>query len=183
MPPPDGASHTDCAARYPLSGYPSPAVALGAVGTDAIFACPALSAEESLARYVPTYAFEFNDEHAPERYLPPAGFPYGAAHESEVQYLFDLENTPFPGVLFSGQQALAAVMRPDWTEFAKSGAPGAAGRVAAILCRRAGHAVAYPAGTAAGDGLRRRAPVRVLGRARGPRRMTRPVVATAGRVS
>src|SRR6266566_1546859 len=57
------------AAQYPLSRYPSPPVALGAVGTDAIFACHALTAEESLARYVPTYAYEFNDENAPELFL------------------------------------------------------------------------------------------------------------------
>jgi para-nitrobenzyl esterase len=119
-----GPQATAIAARYPLSAYPSPAIALGAVGTDAVFACPALSAEESLARYVPTYAYEFNDENAPERYLPPAGFSYGAAHESEVQYLFTLRNTPQPGVLSGGQQALAAAMQRDWTQFAKTGRPG-----------------------------------------------------------
>ena len=118
-----GTEAATIAARYPLSAYASPSVALGAVGTDAIFACPALTAEDSLARYVPTYAYEFNDENAPERYLPPAGFPYGAAHESEVQYLFDLRNTPQPGVLSSAQQSLAAVMRQDWTQFAKTGTP------------------------------------------------------------
>ena len=31
------------AAKYPLTAFPSPWVALGAVGTDAIFACPALT--------------------------------------------------------------------------------------------------------------------------------------------
>ena len=67
-------------AKYPLSNYSSPSVALGAVGTDAIFACPAVVAERSLSTYVPTYAYEFNDRSAPERYLGPAGFPYGAAH-------------------------------------------------------------------------------------------------------
>ena len=40
-----------------------------------IFACHALTAEESLARYVPTYAYEFNDENAPELFLPPVSFP------------------------------------------------------------------------------------------------------------
>jgi para-nitrobenzyl esterase len=114
------------AAEYPLSAYSSPSVALGAVGTDAIFACPALTAEDSLARYTPTYAFEFNDEDAPQRYLAPAGFPYGAAHESELQYLFDLSNTPNPGPLTAAQQRLAQAMRRDWANLAKSGRPGAA---------------------------------------------------------
>jgi para-nitrobenzyl esterase len=111
------------AAQYPLSNYSSPPVALGAVGTDAIFACPALAAEESLSAYVPTYAYEFNDENAPERFLPPAGFPYGAAHDSETQYLFHLSNTPLPGVLSGPQQALARAMKRDWTNFAKTGVP------------------------------------------------------------
>jgi para-nitrobenzyl esterase len=57
---------------------------------------PALSVDESPSKYVPAYAYEFNDENAPERYLQPVGFPYGAAHESEVQYLFSLQNTPSP---------------------------------------------------------------------------------------
>ena len=112
------------AAEYPLSGYSSPSVALGAVGTDAIFACPALTAAESLSRYVPVYAYEFNDENAPERYLGPVGFPYGAAHESEVQYLFELNNTPYPGPLTGPQQELATVMKEYWTTFARTGAPG-----------------------------------------------------------
>jgi para-nitrobenzyl esterase len=111
------------AAEYPLTAYPSPALALGAVGTDAIFACPALTADQSLSKYVPTYAYEFNDRSAPERYLPPVGFPYGAAHESEVQYLFSLSNTRYPGPLSPAQQHLAAVMQQDWTGFAKTGAP------------------------------------------------------------
>ena len=38
---------------------------------------------------MPTYAYEFNDENAPELFLPPVGFPYGAAHASEIQYLFN----------------------------------------------------------------------------------------------
>jgi para-nitrobenzyl esterase len=113
------------AARYPLSAYPSPSVALGAVGTDAIFACPALAAEDLLSRYTPAYAFEFNDENAPERYLAPAGFPYGAAHESEVQYLFGLGNTPYPGPLTGQQQRLAQDMRRYWTTFVKAGRPAA----------------------------------------------------------
>jgi para-nitrobenzyl esterase len=111
------------AAEYPLTAYPSPALALGAVGTDAIFACPALTVDQSLSKYVPTYAYEFSDRSAPELYLPPVGFPYGAAHESEVQYLFSLSNTRYPAPLSPAQQDLAAAMQQDWTGFAKAGAP------------------------------------------------------------
>jgi para-nitrobenzyl esterase len=112
---------TVIAARYPLSDYSSPSVALAAVGTDAIFACPALTADQSLSKYVPVYAYEFNDQNAPERYLPPVGFPYGAAHESEIQYLFSLRNTPFPGVLTPAQHDLAAAMKTDWANLARTG--------------------------------------------------------------
>jgi para-nitrobenzyl esterase len=111
------------AAQYPLSDYASPPLALGAVGTDAIFACPALTAEQSLSKYVPTYAYEFNDENAPERFLPPASFPYGAAHASEIQYLFQLPTAPQPGTLSPSQLRLAAAMKQDWTSFARRGFP------------------------------------------------------------
>jgi para-nitrobenzyl esterase len=111
------------AKEYPLSSYSSPAVALGAVGTDAIFACPALVAEKDLSKYTPTYAYEFNDENAPHRSLPSLGFPYGAAHTFELQYLFDLDNTASPGTLSGPQQQLAQAMKQDWTNFAKAGVP------------------------------------------------------------
>ena len=113
------------AARYSLSSYPSPPVALGAVATDAIFACHALTAEESLSRYVPTYTYEFNDENAPELFLPPVGFPYGAAHASELQYVFGLTTVPHPAPLSAAQQQLAAVMKQYWTNLAKAGVPAA----------------------------------------------------------
>jgi para-nitrobenzyl esterase len=111
------------AAQYPLSRYPSPPVALGAVGTDAIFACHALTAEQSLARYVPTYAYEFNDENAPQLFLPPAGFPYGAAHASELPYLFSPTTVQHPAGFSAAQQQLAAAMKQDWTNLAKTGIP------------------------------------------------------------
>jgi para-nitrobenzyl esterase len=113
------------AAQYPLSRYPSPPLALGAVGTDAIFACHALTAEESLARYVPTYAYEFNDENAPELFLPPVGFPYGAAHASELPYLFSQTTVARPVPFTKAQQQLAAAMKQDWTNLAKTGIPAA----------------------------------------------------------
>ncbi len=113
------------AAQYPLSAYPSPPLALSAVGTDAIFACPTLQLDQSLSRYVPTYAYEFSDENAPAAY-PSPGFPYGATHASELQYLFGLPASSH-GILSAQQQRLAAVMRSEWTSFAKSGVPSSAG--------------------------------------------------------
>jgi para-nitrobenzyl esterase len=115
------------AAKYPLTAYSSPSVALGAVGTDAIFACPALSIDQSVSRFVPTFAYEFNDENAPENFLPPVSFPYGAAHATEIQYLFGLPTAAFPGMLSAQQQQLAATMKGYWTNFAKRGFPGSFG--------------------------------------------------------
>jgi para-nitrobenzyl esterase len=115
------------AAKYPLSAFPSPSVALGAVGTDAIFACPALTIDQSVSHFVPTFAYEFNDENAPEEFLPPVSFPYGAAHASEIQYLMDLPTAAFPGTLSAAQQQLATTMQGYWTSFAKRGVPSSPG--------------------------------------------------------
>ena len=112
-------------AQYPLSDYPSPALALGAVGTDSEFACTALTVDQLVSHYVPTYGYEFTDEQAPELFLPPVSFPYGAAHESEVQYLFSYTGAPFPASLSAQQQDLAAGMRASWLAFARTGHPSA----------------------------------------------------------
>jgi para-nitrobenzyl esterase len=113
------------AIQYPLTRYRSPALALSAVGTDAIFACPTLLLDDAMARFMPTYAYEFNDENAPAPY-PSPGFAYGATHASELQYLFGLPATSH-GSLSAQQQQLAAAMRQEWTSFARSGLPSAAG--------------------------------------------------------
>jgi para-nitrobenzyl esterase len=113
------------AAQYPLSSYQSPPLAMSAVGTDAIFACPTLQLDQDLAKYTRTYAYEFNDENAPSPY-PNPGFPYAATHASELQYLFGLSIGSY-GSLSAQQQLLAAAMRAEWTSFAKTGVPSAQG--------------------------------------------------------
>ena len=55
----------------------------------------------------------------------PVDFPYGAAHASEVQYLFDLGKVAYPGTLTAAQRQLAGTMKQDWTDLAKSGVPSA----------------------------------------------------------
>lgn len=111
-------------ALYP----PGPSVlttelALGALGTDAIFACPAHFADELASQFVPTFAYEFNDTNAPQNFLPSAGFPYGASHASEIQYLFDIRSIPGTPAFTADQQKLAAQMVKYWTEFAEAGNP------------------------------------------------------------
>ncbi len=101
---------------YPVSRYPSPDLAYAAAGTDAIFACTAYGADLSLTKYVPTYAYEFADEHAPEPYLPPVSFPYAAAHASEIQYLFESFVGDPP--LTAAQRQLSQNMVGLWTGFA-----------------------------------------------------------------
>jgi para-nitrobenzyl esterase len=116
------------ATEYPLSAYPSPAIAVSAAGTDAIFACPALKLDKLASKFVPTFAYEFSDDNAPQRYLPPVSFPYGAAHASELQYLFDLPTAPTPDTLTAQQQKLATSMRRYWARFAARGFPSSAGQ-------------------------------------------------------
>ena len=73
---------------------------------------------------------------------PPEGFPYGAAHASEIQYLFTLRTEVFPATLSPARQQLAAAMRGYWTDLATFAPRPAA---AAVLGVQAG--VAEP-GTA-----------------------------------
>ncbi len=117
---------------YPLGNYGgSPGIALGASGTDGIFACPERNSVKSLSQFVTTYAYEFNDENAPALFDPVATFPLGAYHSAEIQYLFDFDEllagfNPFT----PGQQSLSAAMIGYWTQFAATGNPNSAGEPA-----------------------------------------------------
>jgi para-nitrobenzyl esterase len=109
--------------HYPLRSYPSASVALGAVLTDAFFACPAQAATTALSRYTPTYQYEFDDEYAPRFFpTPPLSFPLGAFHTAELQYLFTLRG--HPSHLTADQETLASAMLNLWTTFARTGNPG-----------------------------------------------------------
>jgi para-nitrobenzyl esterase len=110
---------------YPLGAYASPSIALGALGTDAVFACNARRTLRSLVQYVPTYQYEFNDPTAPMRFFRGISFPTGAYHASEIQYLFDTPDSPVPATLNAEQSALADAMVTYWTDFAKTGDPNA----------------------------------------------------------
>ena len=116
------------ASVYPLAAYSSPSVALGAVGTDVVFACNARISARLLSAYVPTFQYEFNDPTAPMLYFANVSFPTGAYHASELEYLFDLSGTPVPmPARTSGQKALTDAMVGYWTQFARTGDPNSTG--------------------------------------------------------
>jgi para-nitrobenzyl esterase len=114
-------------AQYPLGNYVNADEALAAIQTDSSFACPARLANQALSIYVPVFAYEFDDEHAPEIFLPPVSYPYGAAHESELQYFFTAQDLTHmqgpPQQLRADQRKLSLTMMRYWTNFAKNGDP------------------------------------------------------------
>jgi para-nitrobenzyl esterase len=118
-------------AFYPFAAYPNGGEALGASGTDGVFSCSARVADQSLAKFVPTYTYEFNDENAPPAQALFGGlltFPLGAYHSSELPYLFPgVDVFGLPATLSSQQTQLSAAMVSYWTQFAKTGDPNSAG--------------------------------------------------------
>jgi para-nitrobenzyl esterase len=113
-------------ASYPLFRYASPDLAYSALTTDAVFSTPAYLTDALLSARTPVYAYEFSDENAPEDFLPPVTFPYGAAHGSELQFLYDSFDRPAPP-LSADEQRLAAAMVGYWAGFAAYGTPNAFG--------------------------------------------------------
>jgi len=115
---------------YPFTNYTFGGEALGASGTDGVFACPERNSVQLLSKHVPTYAYEFNDENAPPARSDPAfggllTFPLGAYHTAELQYLFGSANFfGLPVAPLSPEQVqLSDAMVTYWTQFAKTGNP------------------------------------------------------------
>jgi para-nitrobenzyl esterase len=108
---------------YPLTS--APGVALAAVGTDSGFACNAVPVVADLAKWVPTFAYEFRDETSPPRpYMNvPPSFPIGAGHTSDVPYVWQSETIV---QLTPTQMGLARMMLGFWSNFAASGDPNGA---------------------------------------------------------
>jgi para-nitrobenzyl esterase len=113
------------AAEYPVGAYPAPVLALSTLVSDASFACPALQVDRWTARRAPTFAYQFDDDTAPQLFAGPS-LPPIATHSSEIQYLFDQPNAPFAAALNPTQESLAASMRAAWANFAANGDPATA---------------------------------------------------------
>ncbi|WP_406458012.1 carboxylesterase/lipase family protein [Streptomyces sp. NBC_01622] len=94
----------------------------GAVIGDANFACPTADTDAALrSAQVPTWRYEFADEHAPPLTSGTPPFPLGAPHASELPYLFDLGGRPRD--LTAAQHRLADTMIDYWTRFARTADP------------------------------------------------------------
>jgi para-nitrobenzyl esterase len=121
-----GSDTQEVLAKYPLSNYKSPDLAFSALATDAAFATPAYITDGLFALGTPLFAYEFSAENAPEDFLPPVSFPYGSAHASELQFLFDSFTRKAPP-LTNGERSLAHNMVGEWTTFAATAVPDASG--------------------------------------------------------
>jgi hypothetical protein len=106
------------AAEYPVGVYPSPAIAFSTLDNDASWACPALQMNRWTSRRVPTFAYEFNDDNTPARFVPQTDPPV-AAHGSELGYIFDLPSAPFqakscqgPSMPLSGRVPMSSMVMP-----------------------------------------------------------------------
>jgi para-nitrobenzyl esterase len=119
-----GASASAVLAQYPLSAYASPDLAYSAVLTDTLFSCPALQADQ-LTQRSGSYAYEFSDPNPPDDFgFTTLTFPLGAAHSTEIQYVF--QRVPVldtPPSFTQAQLTLSNQMIAYWTRFAATGNP------------------------------------------------------------
>jgi para-nitrobenzyl esterase len=110
-------------ARYPLRRYRSPDLAYAAVFTDADFSCPALFADDFTQRSQ-VYAYEFSDPRPPNDFGIHLSFPLGAAHSTELQYVFQriplLDTVP---PFTRAQFRLSDLIIGYWSQFAATGNP------------------------------------------------------------
>jgi para-nitrobenzyl esterase len=112
-------------ARYPGSELGGAVYAWAAVSTDSAWSCPTLESVRAAGRHAPVYFYQFDDREAPNPAFPVApDFKLGAAHATELAYLFDLPAGP---TLTREQRTLASGMIGYWSSFARDGRPSAAG--------------------------------------------------------
>jgi para-nitrobenzyl esterase len=118
--------------KYPYRASGTPALALTTVLTDYMFSCSALSVSSEISKYVPVYAFEFNDPQAITTLKTPPGMDsMGAFHSSGLVYIFQ---TPLAGLgadpaQFSpAQRQLSDAFSEAWATFAKTGDPNGQGQ-------------------------------------------------------
>ena len=113
-------------ALYPLSANGTAEYAWAAASTDSVWSCATLASARLASRRTAVFQYQFDDQNAPNPAYPvPPGFKLGAAHATELMYLFDLSGNPAP--FTPEQKALAHTMILYWSNFATTGHPGGPG--------------------------------------------------------
>lgn len=121
-----GANAKTVAAQYPLSAYPSAALAWSTVITDEAWACPTATADQQLAAHTTVYPYEFADPNAPNvNDIHLRQLPMGAVHASDLPSLFDLGGHNL--LTTPAQKQMSATMIDYWTTFARTGNPNQSG--------------------------------------------------------
>lgn len=119
-------------ARYPWPANPgrwTAAYLLGAIITDSgsygLGGCTDRDLSLTFARWVPTYAYQFDHRTGPGL-LPLPGFVWGAGHAAELAYFwpsFD-NGVPIAPTFDAGERRLARDMVQWWGQFVRAGRPG-----------------------------------------------------------
>ncbi|CAM4193601.1 carboxylesterase/lipase family protein [Deinococcus marmoris] len=125
-----GAANTTKVLRqYPYRNFGTPALAFATMFTDAVFSCPALRVNAALSKYVPVYAFEFNDPNAVTIVKTPVDLPsLGAHHSSGLAYAFQskVDGLADFADFTPAQRQLSDAFSAAWVAFIKTGKPASA---------------------------------------------------------
>jgi para-nitrobenzyl esterase len=107
--------------QYPRENYVTPSEAYAAPVGDHLFSAPGDAANRMLCDKIPVYAYEFADRTAPS-YLKPCSHPQGAAHTSELSYIFPgfHGGAGIPTQLNEMQDRLSDVMIKYWSSVANA---------------------------------------------------------------
>lgn len=116
--------------QYPFRSYGTPALAFATMFTDGVFSCPAERVDLALSKFVPVYAFEFNDPQAATSLKAPADLPgLGSFHSSSLVYAFQsaIPGIAAPSMFSSAQTKLSDDLSGAWAAFVTKGDPQTAG--------------------------------------------------------
>jgi para-nitrobenzyl esterase len=127
-----GANADKVLAAYPVASYSSPGDALARVQSDAA-TYGRLVVQRQLAKWTPTYVYEFEERTTPQFYSifrlqwqgePARSFPFGATHVDDLPYYFEYLGHTLP--LSDDQLELSDQMIGFWAAFQGSASPNAA---------------------------------------------------------
>lgn len=108
---------------YPLANFNSPYEAITQAMGDEAFVCGTGATVANLAKWVPTYQYEFDDRTSPGLYGfdSPPGADMSNGHSADLQYLVDYDLGAAD--LDATQEKLATQMMNYWASFAANGNP------------------------------------------------------------